>query len=103
MQQSLTKGETKMPFKHDEERAKLIERLKNELPEDTQFQWDELGCLTIAHGTNLIKLDYNKNTTYPKAEEDFKNTITAIKKTLKADLIQKNKGTDLLFDGEQSA
>ena len=30
-----------MPFKHDEEKIKLIERLKNELPENIESLWDE--------------------------------------------------------------
>lgn len=71
-----------MPFKHDEEKTKLIERLKNELPQNVQFEWNATGALVISQSDKLRILDYN-NPPYPKSDEDIKKVITNLKSVFK--------------------
>lgn len=71
-----------MPFKHDEERVKLIERLKKELPQNLEFEWNATGALTISQDDKSLTLDYT-NPPYPKSDEDMKQLFTRIKSKFK--------------------
>ena len=71
-----------MPFKHDEEKNKLVAILQKELPENVKFEWEMTGALKISQVNTLMRLDY-KNSPYPDCKEDIDKVLTTLKATFK--------------------